>query len=124
MLRSSRQVQKAAGFNGGYLAISRGFAFWTVTSWHEEQAMRAYRNSAAHVKAMPKLIEWCDEASVAHWTSEEAAAPDPTFAASQLAAVGKLSKVRRPSAGHSSGNTWPDQRIPARGRNLDPSTTG
>jgi hypothetical protein len=95
-----------------------------VTTWDEEQAMRAYRKSGAHVKAMPKLIDWCDEASFARWTSEDTAMPDPAHVASQLAAIGKLSKVRKSSAGQLSGSTLPDNRVPVRGRSLDPITTG
>jgi hypothetical protein len=29
--------------------------------------MRAFMLSGAHQRAMPKLFNWCDEASVVHW---------------------------------------------------------
>ena len=114
----SRQAQKAPGFRGGYLGFSPGFAFWTVTVWQDESDMRAFRNAGAHVRAMPKLIRWCDEASYAHWQSEKAEVPEPAFAAEKLSTVGRLSKVRKPSFAHSEGKVWPDAQVPSIARDL------
>jgi hypothetical protein len=33
--------------------------------------MRAYMTSGVHLKAMPKLLDWCGEASVVHWTQDD-----------------------------------------------------
>jgi hypothetical protein len=60
--------------------------------------MRAYRNSGVHMKAMPKLLRWCDEASFVHWDQQEEIAPAPDVAYDRLAREGKLSKVNAPSA--------------------------
>ncbi len=75
-----------------------GNAFWTVTAWEDEAAMRSFRGSGAHMKAMPKLLDWCDEASVAHWEQEGAELPLWSEAHRRMVAEGRLSKVRRPSA--------------------------
>ena len=117
-LMIGRQAQKSPGFRGGYLGFSPGFAFWTITVWDDESDMRAFRNAGAHVRAMPKLIRWCDEASYAHWESEEARVPEPEFAAEKLVTAGRLSKVRNPSLAQSEGKLWPDGQIPSIAREL------
>jgi hypothetical protein len=76
---------------------------WTITAWRDDTAMRAYRNSGAHLKAMPKLLQWCDEASFAHWTQEDATLPSGEVALERIRTSGRLSKVRHPSARQLSG---------------------
>ena len=117
-LRIGNQARWAAAFRGGYLAFSEGFAFWTVTVWDDAMEMRAFRNSAPHVKAMPKLIRWCDEASYAHWDSADPGVPEPAVAAEKLGSLGKLSKVRNPTEAQMAGRTWPDEKVPALARTL------
>lgn len=109
-LRSARQVRSAEGFVGGYTAAGVGLTFWTVTGWTDAAAMKAYRNSGAHVAAMPKLIRWCSEASVAGFECE--AVPEIAEAAAQLETVGRLSKVREPSPAQQAGLTLPSKRLP------------
>jgi hypothetical protein len=121
--RSRRQLRRAEGFLGGYLATSRGTtpwtpALWTVTLWRDEPAMRAFRNSGAHLKAMPLLIGACDEAAVTHWQSEHAEAPEPAKVAERMRG-GRVSKVRHPSPEHAAGEAWPDGRVPVRGARLN-----
>ena len=115
--RSRRQLRGAEGFIGGYLATGPRLTLWTVTVWANEAAMRAYRNAAPHLKAMPKLIRACDEAAVVHWTSGDGAVPSPAEAAERMKA-GRLSKVRHPSADHLAGEAWADGEVPARGPGL------
>ncbi len=67
---SQRQVVRALEFVGGKLLIDARRTFWTLTAWGSERAMKAFRGSGPHAKVMPKLLEWCDEASYAHWISE------------------------------------------------------
>jgi quinol monooxygenase YgiN len=96
-LKSQRQVARSAGFLGGRLMRDPGNAFWTVTAWKDEAAMRAYRGSGAHMKAMPKLLDWCDEASIAHWEQNGAGLPEWSEAHRRMVAEGRMSKVRHPS---------------------------
>jgi quinol monooxygenase YgiN len=96
-LRSQRQVTRAEGFLAGRLMRDPGNAFWTVTAWKDEAAMRAYRGSGAHMKAMPKLLDWCDEASIAHWEQDGAELPAWSEAHRRMVAEGRMSKVKHPS---------------------------
>lgn len=121
-VRSTRQLRSAAGYMAGRVVGSGARTFWTITLWESEAAMRAYRNSGAHMRAMPKLIGWCDEAAVAHWEQRGAELPIVADAARRLGEVGRLSRVREPSAGHRAGRTWPDGVVPTREGSIAPNT--
>jgi Domain of unknown function (DUF3291) len=119
--RSRRQVARAAGFQGGALLADRDWTFWTMTAWASQESMRAYMTSGSHHKAMPHLLHWCDEASVAHWTQPEATLPAWTEADRRMRELGRPSKVRHPSPRHagltyrpprttSGGSFQPDRR--------------
>ena len=99
-IRSRNQVSKAEGFLDGALLPDRSFTFWTMTAWESETAMRGYMLSGAHKQAMPHLMHWCDEASVAHWTQEEATLPSWEEADRRMRATGRVSKVNHPSPQH------------------------
>jgi hypothetical protein len=97
-LQSVRQTERAAGFVAGKVLREARNAFWTVTAWEDAAAMNAFRIAGAHLRAMPKLLEWCDEASVVHWNQETAELPNWMEAHRRLVAEGKASKVNHPSA--------------------------
>ncbi len=99
-LRSLRQVKKAAGYQQGALLADRRWTFWTLTAWDSEASMRQYMVTGAHKTAMPRLMHWCDEASVAHWTQAEAALPSWTEADRRMRETGRVSKVLHPSPEH------------------------
>ena len=65
--RTIAQVRRADGFVAGAVQRDADLAFWTMTVWRDERAMRAYGASGAHRKAIPHLADWADEASVARW---------------------------------------------------------
>ena len=103
-LASARQIRGADGFIDGYLGGDPDRGNWTVTAWRDEAAMQAYRSSGAHMKAMPKLLTWCDEASIAHWTQEDAGVPSPEDAFERMRRQGRVSKVKSPSTKHRRGD--------------------
>ena len=104
-LSSSRQASRSAGFRGGWLSRDAEAGFWTVTVWDSQEAMRAFRNSGIHLRAMPKLRHWCDEASYAHFEQPNDTVPDGAAAYEHLRQVGTVSKVARPSPRQQSGAT-------------------
>lgn len=119
-LQSKRQLRRSPGFLNGALANAPGFAFWTTTAWVDANAMARFRDTDWHKRAMPKLLEWCDEASVARWTQDTAELPDAAAMLERLQTAGRISKVRHPSPEHAAGRTVPDHRAPRRGLPMNP----
>jgi hypothetical protein len=101
---SVKQLLKTTGFLGGKELIDKRLTFWTLTMWDAEAAMREFRNSSPHRKAMRKLPIWCDEASYVHWTQEEEQLPNWKTVFGNFIAEGRTSKVRNPSKDHLSKN--------------------
>lgn len=118
---SSRQVRRADGFVTGTLAGDPERGNWTITVWRDAETMRAYRNSGAHLKAMPKLLNWCDEASFAHWAEETDSLPSAQLAFERMRSDGRLSKVRHPSSRHQAGRTT-GEKPPVTGVSLTAKT--
>ena len=119
-LRSARQLGRSPGFLAGYTATGPRRTFWTVTVWTDDGRMRAFRRTGAHLKAMPKLLDWCDEASVATLADTAETPLPPAEAARRLLAEGRLSKVRNPSPAHAAGELWPDGALPRQGMVIRP----
>ena len=108
-LRSQRQAQAADGYRGGALLPDAKLTFWTLTAWDSEQHMRAYMTAGEHRRAMPKLVDWCDQASVAHWEQADDVLPSFAEADERMRREGRASKVRFPAAGHAD-LTYPPPR--------------
>jgi len=98
--RALRQIRRARGFQTGALLADRKWTFWTITAWDSEESMRQFMVSGAHKTAMPHLLEWCDEASVAHWTQPETEVPSWIEADRRMREGGRSSKVKNPSPQH------------------------
>ena len=119
-LKSGRQAERAEGFLGGRVMRDKGNAFWTVTAWSDEAAMRAYRGSGAHMKAMPKLLDWCDEAALAHWEQEGAELPIWSEAHRRIVSEGRMSKVRHPSEAQLAKKVREPEQRESQGQTLKP----
>jgi heme-degrading monooxygenase HmoA len=99
-LRSRKQASLAPGFLTGALLADRKFTFWTLTGWETQEDMRRYMTSCSHKRAMPHLLHWCDEASVASWMQDEPTLPDWNEADRRMRTQGRHSKVYHPSPHH------------------------
>jgi Domain of unknown function (DUF3291) len=99
-LRSRRQAMSTIGFQGGSLLNDRNWTFWTMTAWDSQESMRGFMTTGPHRAAMPRLLDWCDEASVVHWDQAETALPSWNEADQRMRANGRVSKVRNPSPEH------------------------
>lgn len=117
--RSLSQTRDAVGFLHGSLLADRKRTFWTLTVWADQADMRAFMTSGAHRQAMPKLLEWCDEASLVHWTQGDDAVPSWNAASDRMRTEGRPSKVRHPSPRHgdlSYAEPWTRGALPIRRR--------
>jgi Domain of unknown function (DUF3291) len=120
-LAAQRQVARAPGFVGGRLLVDVHRTYWTLTVWESEAAMRAFRGSGAHARVMPRLVDWCDEASYAHWTPTDGSVPTWTEAYRHLVGEGKLTRVAHPSRDHEA-RYFPEPRLqPLVGQELRPA---
>jgi hypothetical protein len=97
-LRSAREAKNASGNLAVSMLSDASFAFWTCTLWSDERAMRAFMFAPAHRRVMPKLLQWCDEAAVAHWLQDSMQPPSWQEAHRRLQQTGRTSKVDHPSA--------------------------
>jgi hypothetical protein len=100
--KTTRQVRQAQGFQTGALLPDRSFTFWTMTAWDSQEDMRRDMTSGSHKAVMPRLMHWCDEASVTHWTQPEPALPTWEEADRRMRESGRASKVLHPSPHHES----------------------
>jgi hypothetical protein len=97
-LRIGRQAKRAPGNLAVKVFRDRRNAFWTSTSWESEAAMRAFMLARPHGPVMRKLLEWCDEAALVHWTQATAELPSWAEAHVRIQRDGRPSKVNHPSA--------------------------
>lgn len=99
-LRSARQAARSQGNLAAALLRDANRTFWTATSWTDERAMKAFMHAAPHGPIMRRLLDWCDEAALVHWTQENGALPPWPEAHARLKREGRTSKVNHPSPAH------------------------
>jgi hypothetical protein len=98
--RIGRQASRAGGNLGVKIFRDRRNAFWTCTSWDSESSMKEFMLAPPHGPAMRKLLEWCDEAALVHWTQDSPELPSWTEAHRRMQAEGRTSKVNHPTEAH------------------------
>jgi hypothetical protein len=59
--------------------------------------MRAFMLSGIHRRLMSRLLDWCDEAAVVHWITDDTQPPSWSEAHGRLQVEGRPSKVKFPS---------------------------
>jgi hypothetical protein len=99
-LRIARQAAGADGNLAVRLLRDRRNTFWTGTSWSSAGSMKAFMHAKPHGPTMRKLLRWCDEASLVHWTQAGAELPSWEEAHKRIQQEGRPSKVNHPSAAH------------------------
>jgi hypothetical protein len=97
---SSRQARRAPGNCGIDLLRDANNTYWTKTAWRDEKTMQSFILGGMHRRAMPKLLDWCNEAATVHWTQESPQLPDWQEAHRRIVSEGRRSKVRHPSPAH------------------------
>ena len=115
-LRIALQAARADGSLAVKLFRDRRNTFWTGTTWSSEASMKAFMHAKPHGPTMRRLLEWCDEASLVHWTQAGADLPSWEEAHTRLEQDGRPSKVNHPSATHTA-HVFPAP-APARTREL------
>jgi hypothetical protein len=111
-LRIARQAARADGSLEVALLRVRGITFWTITSWSSESSMKAFMHATPHGPTMRKLLEWCNEAALVHWTQAGTELPSWEEAHARIQQEGRPSKVNHPSPAHTA-HAFP---APAAGR--------
>ena len=109
-IRSARQAKSAEGVLFVSVLWEARNTFWTRTVWTDEHSMKRFMLSGAHGQVMRRLMEWCDEAAVAHWTQESPEPPPWEEAHQKLQQLGRISKVNHPSLDQRK-NRFPAPRI-------------
>lgn len=97
---SAWQARNAPGNLSVTLLKDTRMTFWTRTIWIDESAMKAFMTSGHHRRAMPKLLEFCDEASVGRWTQNDGTLPAWDEIHRRMQMEGRPSKVNHPSDDH------------------------
>ncbi len=96
-LRSALQARRAKGNLAVSVLGEARNTFWTRSLWTDAAAMKSFMASGAHRTIMPHLLEWCDEASLAHWTQDSAEKPPWDEVHQRMQRDGRASKVNHPS---------------------------
>jgi hypothetical protein len=99
-LRIARQAAKAEGSLRVRLLRDRRNTFWTGTTWSSADSMKAFMLAKPHGPTMRKLLEWCDEAALVHWTQASSELPSWDEAYKRIQQEGRPSKVNHPSPAH------------------------
>lgn len=98
--KSNQQAKQAQGNLASSIRAAGKNVFWTKTVWEDEASMRSFMRSGSHREVMPKLQNWCDEASVVHWQSERATSTTWEEAETAMFTSGRFSSLTHPSIAH------------------------
>lgn len=103
MLHAGRAMRSMHTAPGRLVTATRktnGLAFWCLTVWRSEAAMRAHREGGAALFDLERLRYWCDEAASVTWEQESAALPTWEEAEERLRSSARLHRVLYPSPAH------------------------
>jgi hypothetical protein len=95
--RAMRSMHMAPGRIVTATRKTRGLAFWCLTVWKSEAAMRAHRTGGAALFDLERLRYWCDEAASVTWRQDTAELPPWDEAEERLRSSAQLHRVEHPS---------------------------
>jgi heme-degrading monooxygenase HmoA len=101
--RSIRQAKRTPGNLGVKVRKTNGLAFWTLSIWVDDGAIRAFVLASPHREAMQKLPHWCDEAAFADWEQHSSDWPSWETAREKLSTTGRMARVFYPSEKQKTG---------------------
>jgi hypothetical protein len=97
---SSWQIINIPGFLKGKIFRDGYGAYWTITTWKNQSAMKSYRNTGAHRQAMQHIQTWCDEAAVVNWEQGDSSLPKTLEAHCRMVTEGHFTRLSHPCAAH------------------------
>jgi hypothetical protein len=97
-IRTAWQARNAAGIRSATLLKDDWRTYWTRTVWTDEAAMKTFMACGSHRRAMPKMAQFCDEASVARWNQVDETPPIWSEVHRRMCSEGRRSRVKHPSA--------------------------
>lgn len=100
---AERTYSQAKLAPGNIHAITRSQTetiYWTLSAWDDEASMQSYMMANAHREAMPKIVTWCDEASVVHWNQDSSELPSWDIAEQWMTEHGRFGPLKYPSETH------------------------
>ena len=101
-LLAARQAKRSDGNLRVFVLRDADRTFWTCAVWTDEAAMRSFMRAGTHRHVMPRLADWCDEATLVHWVQDGLEPPSWQEAHRRLRQQGRRS--------------WVDHRSPAQQR--------
>lgn len=120
-IRIRRQIRRSEGFLAGALSTAPRLTFWTTTLWADDVTMKRFRDTDPHRRAMVRLLDLCDEASLVRWSQTGTDVASADVMLDRLRTAGRISKVRYPSEQQAAGHTVPDGQAPRRGAAIRPA---
>lgn len=74
--RCLAELRRAQGYLMCALRYDLDLAYWTATVWRDEAALLACTADGAHRLAMPRMLDWSDQAAAVRWTQDGTDVPD------------------------------------------------
>jgi hypothetical protein len=94
------QAKGSDGNLGSDVLAEADNTWWTLTAWQERRLMQAFVGSEPHRSTMPRLNDWCDEATFVDWEQASADLPDWQTSYRRLVADGEAASLTHPSDAH------------------------
>jgi quinol monooxygenase YgiN len=83
------QAKAASGSLGVDAMAENNDVWWTVSAWQDRAAMRAFVAAEPHHSVIPRVDEFCDEATFVDWEQDSAELPAWDISYARLVAEGQ-----------------------------------